>query len=333
MQLTDMHIWFRQYAQQMGMQNVRASLPEQIDLVINTSIDDTVNQIIKENIGVSNDRIISDNSKIGQINALSTLYTVVELDCFPNVQTISIEDINATHGINKGTCYYLEDEDACIEVLEDVSGNLLAQAITQDIEDERLGYSNTYYKVITSLFNLDTRTAHIGKLTANNVINNYLYLVDFNINYCKGDLSGLGSSTDSIEASGINFITNYYPVRLIDDAYLADTLNDFILKPRFRSPVLTIYKQKDNSVFDLYIDKFTRESSGYKLPNELIPYKFRVSYIAKPQHVKYSEDANVPNIECNLPDYLHVDILKHAVDLYRLAVGGQPQQQQTPSNQ
>lgn len=332
MQLTDMHIWFRQYAQQMGMQNVRAILPEQIDLVINTSIDDTVNQIIKENIGVSNDRIISDNSKIGQINALSTLYTVVELDCFPNVQTISVDELGSIPQINKGTCYYLEDEDACIEVLKDLSGSTLAQDIERDIVYEELGYSDSY-KVISSLFTLDPRIAHIGKLTANNAINDYLYLVDFNINYCKGDLSGLGSSTDSIEVSGINFITNYYPVRLIDDAYLADTLNDFILKPRFRSPVLTIYKQKDNSVFDLYIDKFTRESSGYKLPNELIPYKFRVSYIAKPQHVKYSEDADVPNIECNLPDYLHVDILKHAVDLYRLAVGGQPQQQQTPNNQ
>lgn len=333
MQLTDMHIWFRQYAQQMGMQNVRAILPEQIDLVINTSIDDTVNQIIKENIGVSNDRIISDNSKIGQINALSTLYTVVELDCFPNVQTISVDELGSTPWINKGTCYYLEDEGACIEILQDATGSNIAQNIIQDTEEEELGYSNLYYKVISSLFTLDPRTAHIGKLTATSVINDYLYLVDFNLNYCKGDLMGLGSSTDSIEASGINFITNYYPVRLIDDAYLADTLNDFILKPRFRSPVLTIYKQKDNSVFDLYIDKFTRDSSGYKLPNELIPYKFRVSYIAKPQHVRYSEDADTPNIECNLPDYLHVDILKHAVDLYRLAVGGQPQQQQTPSNQ
>ena len=332
MDLTNMHIWFRQYAQQMGMQNVRAILPEQIDLVINTSIDATVNQIIKENIGVSNDRIISDNSKIGQINALSTLYTVVELDCFPNVQTISIEELGLASSIDKGTCYYLEDEDACIEVLEDLSGNILAQAIEQDTTEKYLGYSS-YYKVISSLFTLDPRTAHIGKLTANNALNDYLYLVDFNINYCKGNLSGLGSSSDSIETSGIKFITNYYPVRLIDDAYLADTLNDFILKPRFRSPVLTIYKQKDNSVFDLYVDKFTQNQGGYFLPNDLIPYKFRVSYIAKPQHVKYSEDANVPNIECNLPDYLHVDILKHAVDLYRLAVGGQPQQQQTPNNQ
>ena len=60
-----MHIMFRQYAQQMGMQNVRAILPEQIDLLLNTSIMDIVNQTIKENIGVTNDRVITDNSKIG----------------------------------------------------------------------------------------------------------------------------------------------------------------------------------------------------------------------------------------------------------------------------
>ena len=32
MTIAEMHVWFRQYAQQMGMQNVRAILPEQIDL-------------------------------------------------------------------------------------------------------------------------------------------------------------------------------------------------------------------------------------------------------------------------------------------------------------
>ena len=40
MNIPDMHVWFRQYAQQMGLQNVRAILPDQIDLVINTSIID-----------------------------------------------------------------------------------------------------------------------------------------------------------------------------------------------------------------------------------------------------------------------------------------------------
>ena len=74
MNIAEMHVWFRQYAQQMGLQNVRAILPEQIDLVINTSITDIVNQIITQNIGITNDRIITDNSKISQINALRTLY-------------------------------------------------------------------------------------------------------------------------------------------------------------------------------------------------------------------------------------------------------------------
>ena len=109
---------------------------------------------------------------------------------------------------------------------------------------------------------------------------------------------------------------------------------EYIITSFYGSICAALFYAKDNSVFDLYVDKFTKKANAsYYLPNDLIPYKFRISYIAKPQHVKYSEDANESNVECNLPDYLHVDILKHAVDLYRLAVGGQPQQQQTPNNQ
>ena len=72
MNIADMQIMFRQLGQQMGMQNVRAILPEQIDLLLNTAIIDVVNEIIKRNIASTNDRVITDNSKIGQINALST---------------------------------------------------------------------------------------------------------------------------------------------------------------------------------------------------------------------------------------------------------------------
>ena len=79
MTIAEMHINFRQYAQQMGMQNVRAILPEQIDILLNTSIMDTVNQLIRENIGITNDRVVTDNSKIGQINAFRTLYDVKEV--------------------------------------------------------------------------------------------------------------------------------------------------------------------------------------------------------------------------------------------------------------
>jgi hypothetical protein len=329
MTLTDMHIWFRQYAQQMGMQNVRAILPEQIDLLINTSIDDTVNQIIRENIGVSNDKIISDNSKISQINALSTLYTVVEVDCFVNAKVIEDTTDFAEINYSIGDSFYIQSINKTIKITEQIDSITLDENLTEGNEEG--------YKVINNVFEFDKKNAYIGKITAKNPIDNYLYLVDFSINYCNDDnQTGLnGNPIDNrIDPDKISFITNYYPVRLIEDSYLADSLNDFILKPRFRSPILTIYKQDTNSIFDLYIDKFDKQNdNSYYLPNKLIPNKFRIAYIAKPVHVRYSEDTNNPNIECNLPDYLHVDILKHAVDLYRLAVGGQPKQQQTPSNQ
>ena len=73
MDIQEMHVMFRQYAQQMGMQNVRAILPEQIDLLINNSINDTINQIVTQNIGITNDRVITDNSKLNQVNALKSL--------------------------------------------------------------------------------------------------------------------------------------------------------------------------------------------------------------------------------------------------------------------
>src|SRR5574344_2592935 len=76
MDISEMHKMFRQYSQQMGMQNVRAILPEQIDLLINNSINDIINQIITQNIGITNDRVITDNSKLNQVNALRSLYKV-----------------------------------------------------------------------------------------------------------------------------------------------------------------------------------------------------------------------------------------------------------------
>ena len=42
-----MHILFRQLAQQMGLQNTRAILPEQIDMLINMSISDITNDRLK----------------------------------------------------------------------------------------------------------------------------------------------------------------------------------------------------------------------------------------------------------------------------------------------
>ena len=299
-----MHVWFRQYAQQMGLQNVRAILPEQIDLVINTSITDIVNQIITQNIGVTNDRIITDNSKIGQINALRSLYKVLLIDS----RSFDKDDTSFTKRMylklsEKNTKIVTERwkmpksaNDIPIRLYNDTSTVTIILNSKEEFDDAIK--NNTYpEKIIKLRYKLE-----FDKL-------DYLYIVDMSIDYI----------TDNLK-------TNYFPIRIIDDAYLADTLNDFVLKPRRRSPVGVIY----NDQLDLYLGK--KEEPGSDLETNNI----RFSYIAKPAKVAYLEDLGGTNVDCDLPEYLHVDILKHAVDLYRIAVSGQlhnSQQQAQPQQQ
>ena len=242
MNISEMHVWFRQYAQQMGMQNTRAILPEQIDLLINTSINDVVNKIIAENISNRNDRIISDNSKIGQINALRTLYT------------------------------------------------------TQAIKGDGSTLDNYKVKPFT---------------VALKDIKDLLYIDDFAISYY----------TDSEKTKE----TSLFPVRLIDRALLADTLQDYILAPRFRTPIAAVTNrvvnddEETSEVVDFYFGQNELHSELIKV---MTIKEIECSIIKKPAKVKYVSDINGQNVDCDLPESLHYDILKHAVDLYRVSIAG-----------
>lgn len=403
MNISEMHVWFRQYAQQMGMQNVRAILPEQIDLLINTSITDIVTQQIKENIGLTNDRVVTDNSKLGQINAFRTLYKVVFIDMSPVAGTRSetrafnfsaadrmtgrmttdfnkidntplipnymfLVDFSLNYkkvvgklgyvGKNnvsiKGSYSVLTPEGAIqgttqyLTTISDTSKSVIVETYIADLED----YVNLNFKIeniktaepklvcttegyegrylgIEGINSTDsqyggkhyvlTRTFTDGDKKFNNgVIYNPLVL---HISSRYTDYIQPAFDSDGLE-------TNFFPVRIIDDAFLADTINDFVLKNRLRSPIIVTYNNNNNNnTFDLYIDKFHKVTAGngsirYVLENDLVPYKLRMAYIAKPATVRYSEDIDGENVDCDLPEYMHVDILKHAVDLYHAAVSG-----------
>ena len=244
MTISEMHVWFRQYAQQMGMQNVRAILPEQIDNLINTSIRDTIDEIINRNVGTTNDRVITDNAKLANINALRTLY---------RVKTYVIND-NTT--INN--------------------------------------YSNNPYTVSSNtIFSTEK----------------VLYYVDFSIKY------NLGNSKES----------RLFPIRIIDDSFLADVLNDWVLAPRMRTPVMVIYNDdisSSNNIyskFEIYIgdnDSMSAIASTAKIKS------IRCSYIKAPNEVKYLSDIGGTNVDSDLPEQLQIPMLKHAVDLYRISIQG-----------
>lgn len=253
MDISEMHQMFRQYAQHMGMQNVRAILPEQIDLIINNSISDTINQVITQNIGITNDRVISDASKLNQVNALKSLYKVWKG---------SIADVT-------------------------IKGK------------EKTSYIISFQ---LPLNNFKTTGSYTDDGNSSTAIS-FLYMVDLSINYKKSD-----------------FVTNVFPVRIVDDQFVADVINDFVLAPTMRSPVASIH----DNVVELYIDKADAK------PEDRQPFTFkgvsinelRLSYIAKPAVVRFAEDVDGTNVNCDLPEYMHVDIVKHAVELYQLAKSG-----------
>ena len=248
MTISEMHVWFRQYAQQMGMQNVRAILPEQIDNLINTSTLDTVDEVINRNIGTTNDRIITDNAKIANINALRTLY---------KVKTIIIKD----------------------------------------------GGSLTDYKNNPYTFN------------STELDDTPLYFVDFAIKY--GD-----RPFDEENKNDIQY-TRWFPIRIIDDSYLADILNDWILAPRLRTPAMVIYADDTvgNSKFELYTGE-NEETSVKSIAASKWLGQIRCSYIKKPRQVAYLSDVGGTNVDSDLPEQLQIPMLKHAVDLYRVSIQG-----------
>lgn len=130
-------------------------------------------------------------------------------------------------------------------------------------------------------------------------------------------------SIDYVKAEhSSSFTTNIFPIRLVDDQYLADVVNDFVMAPSLRSPVATIH---DNTI-ELYIDKPDADTKttpdAYKFGGGLEVNEIRLSYIGKPGIVKFNEDIGGTDIDCELPESMHVDIVKHAVDLYRTALNG-----------
>lgn len=271
MTTAEMHQMFRNYAQQMGMQNVRAILPSQIDLLLNNSISDTVNQVIAQNIGSTSDRVITDNSKLNQVNALKSLYKVWKAKVkLPTAKT------------NYIASYVLPLDNF---------------GIASEAKDSTIKKGDNVYATPGSKDN-----GRPNKIE-------YFFLVDLSIDYVKTGGSG-------------SFTTNIFPIRLVDDQYLADVVNDFVMAPNLRSPVATIH---DNNI-ELYIDKPDADTKttpeSYKFGDGLEVNEIRLSYIGKPGIVKFNEDIGGTDVDCELPESMHVDIVKHAVDLYRTALNG-----------
>lgn len=296
MTIAEMHVWFRQYAQQMGMQNVRAILPEQIDNLINTSIKDTIDEVINRNVGTTNDRVITDNAKLANINALRTLYKVktVPIASSKTVGDFGNEPLEFSSDTIGEVLYFV---DFAIRYSETSSATVSARTAYTLALNSYKAAKNVYAANPSEQNKTALETAFTNLITAETNLK------------------------DAIEATDL---TRWFPIRIVDDAYLADILNDWVLAPRMRTPAMVIYGSDINeisSTFELYVGENQETGISAIAANKYIG-EIRCSYIKMPNKVQYLSDVGGTNVNSDLPEQLQIPMLKHAVDLYRVSIQG-----------
>lgn len=96
-----------------------------------------------------------------------------------------------------------------------------------------------------------------------------------------------------------------YKCRFIDGDKLEETLNDVLNGASWDYPICSMFNGENNSE---YLKVFINSNSH--TPNAII-----IKYIANPAVVKFSKNA-AECINCDLPDYLHSEIVELAVSKF-----------------
>lgn len=274
----EMCVLFRELAQQMGMQNVRALTKEQIYELLNTSISDIVNQIVVQYLGKDRTNNV-ETDKLGLINALRTLY---------------------------------KDEDIKFPIM-----NQDATPFSGIADDE-----------LSFVWN----KGHEDAIFVSNVtLPDCLVYTDLAINYikCKSNNHGWEYDNDGSSDYIVNqvyvpvvkkvksadtepeFVTKDFRVRFSDNFYLPEAINDHILRAQYTSPIAVI----SNGQIEIHFGKLS--NTGF-IDKDLEPYTLKIRYIANP--AKISDSVN-----CDIPKYLHIAVVKQAVELWKSSINIQVQ--------
>lgn len=114
------------------------------------------------------------------------------------------------------------------------------------------------------------------------------------------------------ESDDSSNITKRYNCRLIDPIELDNTLNDYCNRPTLDCPILIITNSYDDTSksFALKFNIFTGEETDSN------KYDIYLKYIVKPAIVDYNK-----SVDCDIPEYLHTEIVENAVQKYFISMG------------
>lgn len=93
--------------------------------------------------------------------------------------------------------------------------------------------------------------------------------------------------------------------RLLEADYLLRTLDDFCNRPTKKYPACVAININNKLNLELY-------TGGNNKPTNII-----YNYIRKPATVIYNEENSENNVDCDLPEYLHEEIVELAIQYYK----------------
>lgn len=102
-----------------------------------------------------------------------------------------------------------------------------------------------------------------------------------------------------------------YDCRIIEPEKLGVTLRDFCNRPTKDAPIITIYANGQTIDCNIYTGR----------NNAVKPQFVKYLYIKLPAKVKYDEYDVEARVDCDLPEYLHSEIVTDAIRIYLATIG------------
>lgn len=190
-----------------------------------------------------------------------------------------------------------EEIDICLNVaINDIVKELITSSVGYAPYNDKVARHNSAVSPINGLRTLYTKGEVV--VSANSVKNTIIDITDPNVMIYTGFRVIYNDNT-------------MYDCRIVESEHLAQTLNDYCNRAAKDSPICTVSGDTNKISLEVY--------TGNSISSMIS--KIQYLYIKNPAVVYYDENDITKCVDCDLPSYLHLDVVKRAVNVYLQSIG------------
>lgn len=190
-----------------------------------------------------------------------------------------------------------EEIDICLNVaINDIVKELITSSVGYAPYNDKVARHNSAVSPINGLRTLYKKGDVI--VSASSVKNNIIDISDTNVMIYTGFRVIYNDNT-------------MYDCRIVEAEHLAQTLNDYCNRAAKDSPICTVSGDTNKISLEVYTGNSTSNTIS----------KIQYLYIKNPAVVYYDENDINKCVNCDLPSYLHLDVVKRAVNVYLQSIG------------